>query len=44
MNKKKLNTRKGTEETNLIIRFIHPKQPLPDGSNPNHRNDAIVED
>ena len=43
MAKKKLNAGKGTKGTTLT-RFVHSKQPLPDGSNPNHRSDVIVED
>ena len=43
MAKKKLNAGKGAEGT-ILTRFIHPKQPLPDGSNPNHRSNVIVED
>ena len=43
MAKKKLNAGKGAEGL-ILTRFIHPKQPLPDGSNPNHRSDVIVED
>ena len=43
MAKNKLNDGKGAEGT-ILTRFIHPKQPLPDDSNPNHRSDVIVED
>ena len=41
--KKKFKAGKGAEGT-ILTRFIHPKQPLPDSSNPNHRSNVIVED
>ena len=38
-----LNAGKGTKGT-ILTMLIHPKQPLPDGSNPNKRSSVIVED
>ena len=42
MAKNKVNAGKDAEGI-ILTRFIHPKQPLPDGSNPNHRSVVIVE-